>query len=151
MKFFIVILISVFLSSCGNNDNPPIINVDSEDQQMNAAIKQAKATLNQFFDNYKNIENDGFSLKFEMKTSDGEVEHIWFTPLEVDGDIIKAECANEPRSIPDLRFGDVRDLKRDQVSDWMIVSGNKCYGGYTIRVLSKIDPKNAPKFEYADY
>lgn len=140
-----------FLFSCGNNDNPPIIDVDSEDQQMNAAIEQAKATLNQFFDNYKSIENDGYSLKFGLKTSDDGIEHIWFNPLEIDGNTIKAECGNEPRNIPDLKLGDVRDLKRDQITDWMIVSGNKCYGGYTIRVLAERDPENAPPFEYADF
>ncbi len=27
----------------------------------------------------------------------------------------------------------------------------KCYGGYTIRVLSELDPSNASGLEFADY
>jgi uncharacterized protein YegJ (DUF2314 family) len=118
---------------------------------MNAAIEQAKATLNLFFENYKAMENVGYSLKFGIGTSDGDIEHIWFNPIEVDGDKIKAQCANVPKDIPDLKVGDVRDLNRDQITDWMIVSGNKCYGGYTIRVLAERDPKSVPPFQYADF
>ena len=151
MKHLLIILMAAFLFSCSNNDDPPIIDVDSEDQQMNAAIEKARSTLDQFFENYTSIENDGYSLKFGLETSDGGIEHIWFNPLGVNGDTIKAECANQPRDIPDLKLGDIRELKREQITDWMIVSGNKCYGGYTIRALAEKDPKNAPPFEYADF
>ena len=151
MKRLLIIPITILLFSCGNNDNPPVIDVDSENQQMNTAIEKAKETLNQFFANYKKIENDGYSLKFGLETSDGGIEHIWFNPLEVKGETIKAECANEPRDIPDLKLGDIIDLKREQITDWMIVTGNKCYGGYTVRVLAEIDPENAPPFVYADF
>ena len=151
MKNILIILITVFLFSCGDNDNPPVIDVDSEDQKMNAAIKQAKTSLDQFFENYESIENDGYSLKFGLQTSDGNIEHIWFNPIEVDGDTIKAKCANEPRDIPDLKLGDIRYLKRDQITDWMIVSGNKCYGCYTVRVLAKKNPKYAPPYKYVDF
>lgn len=151
MNLPLIIFTVLILFSCNNIDDPSIISVHREDQEMNAAIKKAKATLHLFFKNYKTMENVGYSLKFGLKTSGGDIEHIWFNPLEVDGDTIIAECVNDPEDIFDLKLGDVRELKRDQITDWMIVSGNKCYGGYTIRVLSDRNPKNAPSFQYVDF
>ena len=151
MKFLLLLFTVLLLFSCGNNDNPQIINVDANDPEMNMAMEKAKITLDRFFENYQTMENDGYSLKFGLTTSNGSIEHIWFNPIEVDGDTIKAECANEPRDIPGLKIGDVRDLKRDQITDWMIVSGTKCYGGYTIRVLAERDPEHAPPFQYMDF
>ena len=151
MKYILLLSTALFLLSCGNNDKAQVISIDAKDQQMNTAIEKAKATLNLFFENYKTMENVGYSLKFGLTTSNGSMEHIWFNPIEVDGDTITAECANAPRNIPGLKMGDVRDLKRDQITDWMIVSGNRCYGGYTLRVLAQRYPDNAPAFQYMDF
>ena len=60
-------------------------------------------------------------------------------------------CANDPENIAGLRFGDVRTVDRSQVSDWMIMENGECYGGYTIRVLSELDPANAPPLKFVDY
>ena len=148
MKHGLVMLMAIFLLSCGNKST-----VDSEPsvKDMKAAIEKAKGTLDTFFENYKTMKNDSATLKFGLKTSDGGVEHIWFKPIEVNGDTIKAECGNEPRDIPGLKLGDVREFKRDQIDDWMIVVGNTCYGGYTLRVLAKKKVKGVPPFEYKDF
>ena len=63
---------------------------------------------------------------------------------------ITGECANDPEKIPGLKLGDVRTVTRNDVSDWMIVVGNKCFGGYTIRVLAERDPDAAPPLEFVD-
>ncbi|MEM9660436.1 MAG: DUF2314 domain-containing protein [Planctomycetota bacterium] len=49
-----------------------------------------------------------------------------------------------------LNLGDTRTVARNDVTDWMIVVGNKCFGGYTIRVLAKRDPSAAPPLEFVD-
>lgn len=117
---------------------------------MFAAINTAKETLGFFEKNWKTMENDGYSLKFALPTPDGELEHIWFSPTRIQGDRITGECANDPVSIPGLKIGDTRTVTREDISDWMILVGNKCFGGYTIRVLAKRDPDAAPPLEFAD-
>ena len=151
MKPLLMLSVILCLSSCLGQNEPPVINVDAANTAMNGAVQTAKDSLDAFFKNYKSLPDAKYSLKFALTTSSGGEEHIWFNPLEVSDAGIKAECANEPRNIPDLKVGDVRTLKRSDVSDWMILSGGKCYGGYTIRVLTELDPEAIPPFEFADF
>lgn len=127
-----------------------VVNVEDDDSEMIAAIDTAKNTFEFFEKNWKTMESDGYSLKFALPTTDGELEHIWFSPTKIQGDRITGECANDPANIPGLKIGDIRTVSRDDVSDWMIVVGNKCFGGYTIRVLAKRDPSAAPPLEFMD-
>jgi uncharacterized protein YegJ (DUF2314 family) len=127
-----------------------VINVEKDDPEMIAAIETAKRTFSFFEGNWKTMESDGYSLKFAIPTSDGELEHIWFSPTKIDGNKITGECANDPVKVPGLKLGDIRTVTRDDVSDWMIVVGKKCFGGYTIRVLAQRDPQAAPPLEFAD-
>ncbi len=151
MKQLLLIPLLLFLCSCLGQSQPPVIDVDAANVAMNNAVQAAKDSLDQFFEHYQSLPDAQYSLKFALTTSSGGEEHIWFNPIAVNGAEIEAACANEPRNIPDLKVGDVRKLKRSDVSDWMILSGGKCYGGYTIRVLSEMDPKSTAPFEFADF
>ena len=119
---------------------------------MNAAIEKGKATFDFFKENWQTMENDGYSAKFGLPTTIDELEYIWFNPLEIKDGAIRGECANEPVDIPNLYYREVRELSEHQVADWMIIVGDKCYGGYTIQAMSKFAPpaEDAPKFEYID-
>ena len=150
-----VFLTLTMMSGCNKpSDNhsstPGVVNVEDDNPEMLAAIRTAKETFGFFEENWKTMENDGYSLKFALPTSDGELEHIWFSPTSIQGDSITGECANDPVRVPGLKIGDTRTVTWDDVSDWMIVVGNKCFGGYTIRVMAKRDPAAAPPFEYLD-
>jgi len=147
----IMICSFMLMALFAQDNNPPIINVEKENNKMNDAIQTAKTTFPKFIENWKTLKNNGYSIKVAMKTTDNGTEHIWFNPSEIRGDVITAECANEPRNIAGLKLGDVREINVKDISDWMIVVGKKCYGGYTIRVLAKQDPKNAPPFEFVDF
>lgn len=118
---------------------------------MKAAISTAKETFHQFEENWKRADVDSYSIKLAMKTDADGLEHIWFTPLKIEGDQITASCANDPENIPGLRFGDVRVVDRADISDWLIMEREKCYGGYTIRVLAEQDPASVPALQFADY
>ncbi len=157
-------LIILLLAACGSDPQPQaqpeadkdvtydkkhnILDFKDGHKEMAAAMAKAKETFPWFVKNWKTMKNDGYSLKIAMKTSDDGIEHIWFNPKEISGDKITAECANEPRNIPDLKLGDVRELSSSQISDWMLVVGDKCYGGYTIQVSIKAQPKMAEQITY---
>ena len=138
-------------NSAGESDSAPgVINVEVNDADMNAAMETALGTFSFFEENWQTMENDGYSLKFALPTTDGEVEHIWFSPTSIQGDKITGECANDPVKVAGLKLGGIRTVARDDISDWMIIVGNQCYGGYTIRVLAKRDPDAAPPLEFMD-
>ena len=125
--------------------------VEENDPEMHEAIETAKRTFPKFLENWKSTENQGYSLKFAVGTSSGRVEHIWFNPVLIHGDRIEAVCANDPADVPGLKAGDTRELKKSDISDWMIMLNGKCYGGYTARVLAKRDPSQKPPFDFADF
>lgn len=145
MSRFLVLMVVIFLMGlaigCSERDssrdaNGNVINISDDDQEMKAAIEKAKTTFQYFEENWQSIPIDSCNIKFGMATADGTLEHIWFSPTKIDGDRITGRCANEPEGIPNLKIGDLRTLSRADVSDWMIVRGDQCYGGYTIRVLA---------------
>ena len=140
-----VLLASVLTIGCsdfaGNSSTPPdVVDIESDAPDMLAAIKTAQKTMSFFEQNWRTMDNDGASLKFALPTPDGGREHIWFMPTKILSDKITGKCSNVPVGIPGLNIGDVRTVSRDDISDWMIVVGDKCYGGYTIRVMAEREP-----------
>lgn len=150
MKITAICLCALLLIGCGQTDDPPVVGVEADNQAMNQAMATAQATLDDFFANYQSMPGAEASLKFGLETTNGDKEHIWFNPIAVNGDTITAQCANQPVDIPGLALGDVRELNRSQVSDWLILVGNTCYGGYTMRVMAELYPEQTPPFEFAD-
>ena len=53
------------------------------------------------------------------------------------------------RSYP-LLPGPVIGVHFTDISGWMIVVGEKCYGGYTIQVAMKNEPEAAPPFDFVE-
>ena len=151
-----ILVTLVFILGCTNSPegdgiDRSVINVADDDPEMVQAIKTAKETFGFFENNWQTMTNDGYSLKFALPTADGELEHIWFSPTKIEGDKITGECANDPANIPGLKIGDSRTVSRDDVTDWMILVGNQCYGGYTIRILAKRNPDAAPPLAFVDH
>ncbi|MCC9644460.1 DUF2314 domain-containing protein [Rhodopirellula sp. JC740] len=126
------------------------IKVEGDDPEMDSAIETAQETFDYFRKHWQDPSFDGYSVKFALPTPDDDLEHIWFEPTAIDGDQITASCANDPVNLPDLQYGDSRTVGLDSLSDWMLVKGNQCYGGYTIRVLTKRSPEAAPPLEFMD-
>ena len=148
-------LIVALVLGCNNSNGSgsgvrSVVTVADDDPEMVAAIKDAKGTLGFFEKNWKTMKSDGYSLKFALPTTEGGLEHIWFSPTKIQDDKIVGVCANEPGKIAGLKLGDTRTVSRNDISDWMIVVGTQCYGGYTIRVLAKRDPAAAPPLSFLD-
>ena len=133
-------------AGCGS-PNPAVINVEEDDAAMNTAIAEAAQTFDFFVENWQTMKSDSVAFKVHVKAGD-DVEHIWFTPVSINEDQLVGICANEPVRIPGLKIGDQRTFSRDDLSDWIILDGNQCHGGYTIEVMSMMAPQDAPPFEF---
>lgn len=158
-----MILIALFAIGCGTQptasstvipeapEGSGVVNVANDDPEMDAAMKKANSTLAFFETSWNENRHDVYSIKFALPTSSGDLEHIWFSPTSIEGDSFTGTCANDPLDIPNLKMGDVRTVDRAEVSDWMMLVGRKCFGGYTIRVLAERDPNAAPPLEFVDH
>ncbi len=150
--FGLIALCSLAFSGCdAGRRGDPVVKFSQDNEAMQAAIETAQRTFPQFLARWQTLPSDAVSVKVGLPTTDGEVEHIWFEPIAITETEVTGVCGNQPNKIADLKLGDKRTFRRSEVSDWMILVGSTCYGGYTVRVMSKLDPANAPPFTFAEF
>lgn len=147
-----VAIICLGLIGCETQElGDPIVGFESDDSEMVRAVSTARNTLEKFESKWKSMKYDDVGIKIAVPTVDDGVEHIWFTPVEISATEVTGICANSPVNVQGLQAGDTRTYPKSDVSDWVILVGEKCYGGYTMRVMSKRQPKMAPPYEYVDF
>jgi uncharacterized protein YegJ (DUF2314 family) len=116
---------------------PDMVYVPSEDERMNWAIEKANLTLWYFEENLKNKQpyQNYFSIKVLITDGD-EGEHIWLTNPHFDDEgNLFGTVGNEPVNIRSVKFNQKIGIKRDLISDWMIIENGRLIGGYTIRAI----------------
>src|SRR5687768_4780665 len=64
-----------------------------------------------------------------------EVEHMWISEVDFDGQQIYGTLLNSPDSLQSFQEGDQVEIPMQQLSDWMyVVSGEVC-GGFTVDLM----------------
>ena len=125
-------------------DRSPVIDINTGNAEMNAAIAQARATLPKFWTSYEAPKSSetGHSLKVRFPTRRNDGEHIWIAEVKKIADgRYSGKFANAPRDLPGKRAGDVIEFKEADISDWMFTRNGKIVGGETIKPLLKSMPK----------
>lgn len=116
---------------------PDMVYVPSEDERMKWAIEKANLTLWYFEESLKNKQpyQNYFSIKVLITDGD-EGEHIWLTDPHFDDEgNLFGTVGNEPVNIRSVKFNQKIGIKRDLISDWMIIENGRLIGGYTIRAI----------------
>jgi uncharacterized protein YegJ (DUF2314 family) len=124
--------------------DPPVIDVQSADAEMNAAIARARGTLATFWASYDApySSEDGHCLKVQFADASNEVEHIWMAEVkETAPGRYSARFANDPRHLPGKHAGDVTEFREADITDWMFLRNEKIVGAETMRPLLKSLPK----------
>jgi uncharacterized protein YegJ (DUF2314 family) len=113
----------------------------SEDVQMEAAIREAKASFKQFFEAFCNPTGQQKSFLVKVVFDEGEQrEHVWLADLDFSGSKPSGVVANEP-TLPSLRFMQTVEFEPSYISDWMYIEDGYLVGGYTTRVIrSRMTP-----------
>lgn len=125
--------------------------VEQTDDEMNQAIELAQATLDLFVEliSQENSTLQQAQLKVRLKSTEG-YEHIWCdnVSFNAESNTFSAQIANDPRNLPDLKYGDFIRVKRDEISDWVVIANGEATGAYTIKVLrSRMDPAQKREFD----
>jgi len=126
-----------------------VINVESEDSQMNAAIKQARNSVHSFLDAIKEKNGDGFAVKVPI-SEDGYTEHMWMSIVEVKNGKFIGHISNEPQTIRRVKNGQKYSVGLADISDWLYFHNEVAVGGYTIKVMLKHMSKEEA-IEYRKY
>jgi uncharacterized protein YegJ (DUF2314 family) len=113
----------------------PLVSFESEDEEMDAALDEAKQSIGTFFENLVSpkANQESFLVKVAFESEDS-VEHIWMADLDVTVRPIVGTVANEP-SIPGLKFMDRVPIDPARITDWMFVEDGYLIGGYSTKLI----------------
>lgn len=110
-----------------------IVNVSSDDREMNAAIAEAQRTLPEFLKIVERPPADVRDISFKYPLRGWE--HIWVGNVTRKGDTLIGELENEPAE-KGYRLGQQVEVPLSQVSDWAYRGANGVMRGHrTTRVL----------------
>jgi uncharacterized protein YegJ (DUF2314 family) len=155
MRTLLVILTLTSFVTFGQTDKtqrqgePDIYNVESDDKQMNEAIKKSRLTFDDFLTTFQNKKRHqtSFCVKVPFPTSYG-AEHIWLVNIESKDGKLLGQVDNVPESVTSIKLGDKIEIERNKISDWFYIEDNKLIGGLTIRVLrDRMTPVEKTEFD----
>ncbi|MFC3078412.1 DUF2314 domain-containing protein [Phenylobacterium terrae] len=128
------------------------IEVADDDERMNAAMAEAKASLPQFWRRFETgtPEYSDFTVKAAMTTVGGQgIEHIWIDVSDRRDGKVTGRLANEPVHLGDeLTLGSEVEVPEAIISDWGYAKGEVNYGHFTTRVLMTRQYPDTPLAEY---
>jgi uncharacterized protein YegJ (DUF2314 family) len=115
-----------------------IVDVKSDDREMNAAIVQAQASLDDFLAvlDEPPAFATGFTVKVRVAHRKG-AEHLWIMPFRRDNSGFVGIVANEPDHLPDIHLGQEISFKRTEITDWGYEVNSKKKGFFTVCVMLK--------------
>ena len=143
MKSFIRLLLifSILIFWSCSSEPPETLVEDGYDQQeMNAAIAQARSEVDLFISELTNGNGTDFAVKAPIEDQ-GETEHFWLTDITYQNGAFEGTIGNEPGVVTNVKFGQKWTIKKSEISDWLFMREGKMHGNYTIRPLLKTMPE----------
>lgn len=146
-KLFIIGVIFLLTISCENkrekvqrDGEPDVVLVETQDNEMNIAIENAKKTFSTDFHKAllsKNPDFSNFTVKQRFNVPGGDGEHIWIGDIVFYDGKYHGIIQNEPIETTDVKLGDEVVVNVENLSDWMYYDKNIVKGAYTVKVLRK--------------
>jgi uncharacterized protein YegJ (DUF2314 family) len=149
LRVLAVLLLVQALPTPSAAQDSSYIKVPNEDQEMNEAKAQARATLAHFWQKFADPGpgESGFSIKVALPYGSNNTEHIWTKDIERKDGKISAVINNVPRDVKTVRFGQRIEVADAQISDWMYMRAGKMVGNYTMRpLLKRMPPQDAARY-----
>ena len=120
-----------------------VIQVGSDDTDMNTAMRQARDSFGQFWAevsaDYERVipalSNSMVKAYFADNPEMEGGEHLWITGVNYDGSKISGTVASAPLHLSAPKLGDQVTFPLERLSDWLIVDDGKAKGAYTVQLL----------------
>ena len=129
-----ILLMSICVAGCSDPLQGPVGNYDEE--KMEQAIKEARATLDHFLERFRNPKpgDEFFGVKVKIEDENG-VEHFWLADLKLATEPYSGVIDNEPGIVKNVKYGQTYSFTKDDISDWEYMSNGVMHGNYTLKVL----------------
>ncbi len=122
--------------------------IRTEDDEMNAAMAKAGATLDGFLKIAAHPPAGASGFKLKVRIHDGQVvEHMWVLPFRQTGQGFVGVLADEPEYVKNVKNGQRIDFTRADISDWGYELDGKQKGSFTVCVMFR----HMPAAEVAQY
>jgi uncharacterized protein YegJ (DUF2314 family) len=153
MRLIWILLITVFpVISWSAPKDDHTVSIGAEDEEMNAAIARAQASLDEFLKIARSPPAGASEFKLKVRIHDSHgTEHMWVTPFKQTTDGFTGVLADEPETVVSVENGQRLDFTRAQVSDWGYVLNGKQKGSFTVCVLFKHMPSGEVEQYRRDY
>lgn len=113
----------------------PVVQMESDDPRMQAAVDEARARWQEFVDAFQTGTAEHCAIKAPITVGDN-TEFIWLDVTAVDGDTIRGNLANDPMDLGALREGDEVETTVDELNDWIMVRNGERIGGFTVNIVA---------------
>lgn len=126
------------VQALSQTEHPSVINCESDDPELLAAIAEAERRWPEFVQAFRSNDRhtEHFSVKAPFDTSDGDIEWMWVAVESIEGEKITGRVANDPVNVPGVQEGDLVEIERERIQDWLYVKRGKMIGGFTSQVLA---------------
>lgn len=144
------LLLLFVVAGCAKESAPSgVTYVENDDPRMNAAIKQARATLKNFITALQAPKPGQTSFSIKAAFIDGpNTEHMWLTSVTYNGKDFQGTINNDPVEVTNYTMGQNVTVESTDISDWMYIENKKLVGGYTIRALrDAMSPEQREEFD----
>jgi uncharacterized protein YegJ (DUF2314 family) len=101
---------------------------------MMAAVEEARRRWPEFLEAYGAQDGENFAIKAPV--SDGRTtEFIWIEVVEIDGENIAGDLANDPVDLQFVKLGYRVRTTLSELNDWAYLKNGELIGGFTVQVL----------------
>lgn len=112
-----------------------IAQVRSGDRDIERAMATARERFPEFVARLRDPQpgDEHFAVKVGVREDD-QVEHLWLSDVQVDGEWIEGRIGNDPGLVK-LKLGDPWRGPISQLSDWTYLSAGRMQGNFTLRAM----------------
>jgi uncharacterized protein YegJ (DUF2314 family) len=122
-------------------DNMMLYYSTDETIRMSLFAKENFYYFENIFENQKNSNGWSFLVKIGCRyeeDSEDKFEHMWFEIEEVSENTVKGRLINTPYFIDDMKNGEVYELDREDMSDWIIYTPNMTINANNVYMYSRV-------------
>jgi uncharacterized protein YegJ (DUF2314 family) len=105
------------------------------DPEMDAAIAKARASLDSFIERLAHPANgEVFSVEAGVPAADGSTEYRWMDDVTYKDGVFEGRFRTRPSKNTTFKPAEKATVKKEDVTDWIILREGKSEGGYTVEL-----------------
>lgn len=149
MKFVpLAVILSLLLAASAGAVEDQTVRVKRDDTEMQAAIRQAQASLDAFLALKESPPKGASNFKLKVVIHDGDRQEVmWVKPFKQTETGFVGILNDQPEYVTNVRSGQRLTFTRADVADWGYTLDGKQKGSFTVCVIFKhMPPADVQKY-----